>query len=56
LTKGTKTMKKITLHNYEIYAIDYIDGALNAAQEKALLEFFDAHPELKSEFELVSVG
>jgi hypothetical protein len=54
LTKGTKTMKKITLHNYEIYAIDYIDGALNAAQEKALLEFFDAHPELKSEFELVS--
>ncbi|MFO7863269.1 MAG: hypothetical protein R6U85_04660, partial [Salinivirgaceae bacterium] len=47
-------MEKITLHNYEIYAIDYIDGALNAEQEKALLEFFDANPELKSEFELLS--
>jgi hypothetical protein len=43
---------KVTRNNYEVWMIDYFDGKLNAAETAGLLQFLDANPDLKEEFEL----
>ncbi|MDR0363740.1 MAG: hypothetical protein LBH92_01770 [Bacteroidales bacterium] len=42
----------VTKDNYEIFAVDYLDGKLTKAEEASFLGFLDAHPDLKEEFEL----
>lgn len=42
---------KIDGNNYESYLIDYLEGKMDADQEKALLSFLEANPDLKQEFE-----
>jgi len=41
----------ISIHNYEIYFIDYYEGKLSPEQTVALMDFIAAHPELKQEFD-----
>ncbi len=47
-------MKTITLHNYEEYIIDYIDGTLSAEDVADLLLFVEQHPSIKAELELLT--
>jgi hypothetical protein len=42
-------MTGIGWENYEEYMTMHMDGELNAAEEKALMAFVNAHPELKQE-------
>ena len=42
---------RITLHNYEIYFIDYHEGRLSTNETNELMEFLAANPSLKNEFE-----
>jgi hypothetical protein len=42
-------MTGIGWENYEEYMMMHMDGELNAAEEKALMAFVNAHPELKQE-------
>ncbi|MDC0584650.1 hypothetical protein OAO55_02855 [Bacteroidales bacterium] len=44
-------MRKLTLHNYEEYFIDYHEGNLNGQEQKALEIFLDHFPKLKEEFD-----
>src|SRR5437762_2829903 len=39
----------VTWENYEEYMIMHADGELQVAEERALMAFVEAHPELKSE-------
>lgn len=41
----------ISRSNYEIWFIDFIDGKLNAEDEKTLFRFMDEHPDLKEELD-----
>ncbi len=41
----------ISLDNYEIWMLDYLDGNLSDSDEKLLLQFLDEHPHLKKELE-----
>lgn len=45
---------KITRQNYEIYFIDFYDGALSPEEKSQLMEFLTEHPDLKAEFEAYS--
>ncbi|MEQ1733452.1 MAG: hypothetical protein ABL940_07250 [Bacteroidia bacterium] len=47
-------MKTITLHNYEEYIIDYIDGTLSTEDVADLLLFVEQHPTIKAELELLT--
>jgi len=42
----------VTMDNYEEYLLLYADGELDKEEEKALLDFIAAHPELKGEMDL----
>ena len=42
----------VTWENYEEYMILYVDGALNEADQKALLKFIHLHPELQGELKM----
>lgn len=44
-------MDPISLHNYEVYFIDFFDGQLNALQTAELMEFLEKYPNKKSEFD-----
>lgn len=39
---------KITLHNYEAFVLDYLEGNISPEDERALFAFFAAYPHLKS--------
>lgn len=41
----------INKHNYEIYALDYLEGNLDAVQAKAMNNFLNAHPIIKAELD-----
>jgi hypothetical protein len=41
----------ITTNNYEVFFVDYHDGALSPGQVAELFLFLEQHPELKEEFE-----
>ncbi len=41
----------ITRENYEIYAVDYFDGAMNAKEKSAFEQFLNLHPDIKAEIE-----
>jgi hypothetical protein len=41
----------ITRNNYELYFLDYFEGALDTVQVDLLMAFLEAHPDLKDEFE-----
>lgn len=42
-------MNKITLHNYEEYAVDYMLGNLSDVQTESFLEFISQNPEIADE-------
>lgn len=42
-------MKKINIHNYEAYFLDYSEGNLNTEQLHELKHFLDKHPDLEEE-------
>lgn len=42
---------KISLHNYEAYLLDYLEGNLNQVRSRQLKDFLEKHPELKDELE-----
>lgn len=44
-----KTGIEINELNYELYAIDFAEGSLSAAEAKAMESFLDQHPELREE-------
>ncbi|MBL7932965.1 MAG: hypothetical protein JNL60_13740 [Bacteroidia bacterium] len=44
-------MSKITLHNYEAYLLDYLEGNLDSSSIEELKQFALAHPELEIDFE-----
>jgi len=44
-------MIKITRDNYELYAIDYIEGTLSVEESKAFESFLDANPDIAKEIE-----
>ncbi len=44
-------MKKINLHNYEAYFLDFAEGNLNDAQIREMEAFLKVHPELRVELE-----
>lgn len=44
-------MKKIDIHNYMVFFIDYFDNELNENEVTLLFEFLDANLDLKEEFE-----
>ena len=49
-------MKKINLHNYEAFLLDYIEGTLDQELENELMEFLELHPEIElEEFDLDSI-
>ncbi len=41
----------ITTNNYELYIVDYYDGALNKIQTEELFAFLAGHPDIKEEFD-----
>ena len=45
---------KITIENYEAYALDFLEGSLGQREEKAFRKFLDEHPEIKEEMEGLS--
>lgn len=45
-------MERISLHNYEAFFLDYMEGNLNAQQEFELLDFLDKNPELKADLDM----
>ncbi|HLN52537.1 MAG TPA: hypothetical protein VK212_02440 [Lentimicrobium sp.] len=42
---------EITINNYEVFIIDYLDGRLGPLETAQLLVFLENHPGLKEEFE-----
>ena len=46
-------LKNISINNYEIWIIDYLDGNLDNEKEKLFLHFMDKNPDLKKEFDLM---
>lgn len=46
---------KINRENYALFAVDYIDGSLNSVQAAAFLSFLDENPDLKEEFNGLSL-
>ncbi len=42
----------VTWENYEEYMILHIDGELNEAEQKALMDFIQLHPELREELDM----
>lgn len=42
-------MKKITQHNYEAFALDYLENRLNPTDRQAFEAFLEAHPRIKEE-------
>jgi hypothetical protein len=49
-------MTTITIHNYEEYVIDYIDGNMNALESAQLLLFLAQHPSLQAEFDMLKIA
>jgi hypothetical protein len=47
-------MEGISIHNYEIWFTDFLDGLLDESQLSQLLDFLEEHPDLKSELEGLS--
>jgi hypothetical protein len=47
-------MESINTGNYEIWFADYLDGQLDESQLDLLLDFLEAHPELKAELAGIS--
>ena len=43
--------KEITIHNYEEFLVDYMDGTLSAHEALMVEAFLDAHPQIREEFE-----
>ncbi|HEY1038456.1 MAG TPA: hypothetical protein VGF30_03580 [Bacteroidia bacterium] len=43
-------MEEIGKHNYEAFLLDFMEGNLDESGMKALLAFFEQHPDLKPEF------
>jgi regulator of extracellular matrix RemA (YlzA/DUF370 family) len=43
----------INKSNYEVFALDYIEGNLSGADLKAMRQFLQAHPEIDTEVELL---
>ena len=41
----------INKSNYELFALDYIEGNLDTRERKAMLAFLQAHPDLETEIE-----
>lgn len=51
-------MKKIDLHNYEAFFLDYVEGNLSTLQRAEVEEFLNKHPHLKQElknFEMITL-
>ena len=48
-------MIDINLNNYEEIIIDYFDGKLNTSEIEKLMSFLNQYPEIKEEFEHLSV-
>lgn len=46
----------INKSNYELFALDYIEGNLNARERKAMKAFLQAHPDLEAEIESMQVA
>jgi len=44
-------MKKVNIHNYEAFLLDYLEGNLDRDTTSELKEFLAAHPELENELE-----
>jgi len=44
-------MKKINIHNYEAFYLDYLEGNLNEENVALLFSFLDENPDLKNELE-----
>lgn len=44
-------MRNITIHNYELFFMDYIDGKLSNQESEMLNKFLMQHPDLKAELE-----
>ncbi len=44
-------MEKISLHNYEAWFLDYMEGNLSLEERNDLYEFLELHPDLKAELE-----
>ena len=44
-------MIKITRDNYELYAIDYVEGALSIEESKAFKSFLNTNPDIATELE-----
>ena len=40
---------KITVENYEAYALDFLEGSLGRQEEQEFQKFLDQHPEIKEE-------
>jgi len=45
---------KPDITNYEIWLVDYLDGNLDSEQEKLVLAFLEANPDIKEEYEGLS--
>lgn len=43
--------EQITIHNYEEFLVDYMDGTLSAHEALMVEAFLDAHPQIREEFE-----
>ena len=39
-------MIKVDLHNYEAFALDYVEGRLSDNDLSAFISFLDNHPEI----------
>lgn len=48
-------MREINKYNYEEFFLDFMEGNLSTSELSALEEFLDLHPELKEEFEEMSL-
>lgn len=46
-----KKMSNINLHNYEQYAIDYLEGSLSTSLQREMQLFLSAHPHIAQSFE-----
>lgn len=44
-------MIKVELHNYELFALDYVEGRLVGDDLSAFLKFLEKHPEIKDEID-----
>ena len=46
--------RNISMENYEIYLIDYLDGNLDEVQTRELMRFLEAHPEIQEEMDALN--